>query len=102
MGVYEYQDGHRRYLSEDWYFCQRWLDLGGDVLVDTRIILQHIGTAIFPLQTQRAELFQSFRPADSTAADASGGRADLCIGRPAASSDTARQITADDLQPIET
>ena len=42
----------RRYLSEDWYFCQNWMDLGGEIYMDTRIILKHIGLAIFPLDTQ--------------------------------------------------
>lgn len=57
MGIYEYPDGHRRYLSEDWFFCQRWLDLGGDVIADTLVILKHIGPAVFPLITQQAEIF---------------------------------------------
>jgi hypothetical protein len=48
--------GESRYLSEDWYFCQRWLDMGNDILMDTHIILRHIGTAIYPLQTQLAEI----------------------------------------------
>lgn len=46
----------RRYLSEDWYFCQRWMDLGGEVFGDTRIVLRHIGPAIFPLETQVEEM----------------------------------------------
>jgi hypothetical protein len=48
--------GHTRYLSEDWFFCQRWLDLGGQVWGDTRVILRHIGTASYPLKTQLADL----------------------------------------------
>lgn len=49
VGVYEYPDGTRRHLSEDWYFCQRALDLGFQVWGDTRIRLQHVGTAVYPL-----------------------------------------------------
>lgn len=45
-----------RYLSEDWYFCQRWLDMGGTVYLDTGTILKHIGPAIYPLRTQEAEI----------------------------------------------
>jgi len=56
VGVHEYPDGARRYLSEDWFFCQRWRDLGGTVWGDTRVICKHIGHAIYPLQTQMAEL----------------------------------------------
>lgn len=39
----------RRYLSEDYYFCQRWRDMGGDVWLDTRIRAKHIGRAVYPL-----------------------------------------------------
>jgi len=42
----------KRYLSEDWYFCQRWLNMGGKVWGDTRVILKHIGTATYPLKSQ--------------------------------------------------
>jgi FkbM family methyltransferase len=45
-----------RYLSEDWFFCQRWLDLGGNVYLDTQTILKHIGQAVYPLRTQEAEI----------------------------------------------
>lgn len=56
VGPYQYPDGSRRYLSEDWYFCQRALDLGFKVWADTRVILKHIGQAIYPLQSQQHEL----------------------------------------------
>jgi hypothetical protein len=50
VGVYEYPDGNRRYLSEDWYFCQRALDLGYDIYADCRVILKHVGQCIYPIQ----------------------------------------------------
>lgn len=53
VGPYE-KDGFTRYLSEDWYFCQRWLDLGGKVYGDTKVIAKHIGHAVYPLQSQMA------------------------------------------------
>lgn len=56
VGPYQDAQGFRRYLSEDWYFCQRWLDLGGKVFADTRVILKHVGQAVYPLKTQMAEL----------------------------------------------
>jgi hypothetical protein len=46
-----------RYLSEDWFFCQRWLDMGGTVYADPQIALRHLGTASFPLQSQEEQLF---------------------------------------------
>ena len=45
-----------RYLSEDWYFCQRWLDLGGEIFGHTLVALRHLGPVIFPLETQLPEV----------------------------------------------
>ncbi len=52
MGVYQYKDGSKRYLSEDWWFCQKWLDLGGKVWADRHVILKHSGSALYPLKSQ--------------------------------------------------
>lgn len=35
------------YLSEDYSFCQRWTDLGGEIWVDYKSRLNHVGIAIF-------------------------------------------------------
>lgn len=75
VGVYPIEGSPRgRYLSEDWYFCQRWLDLGGQVYADTRIVLKHCGHAIYPLRTQESSFLQPFvqaaplpRPGDNGA-----------------------------------
>lgn len=56
VGVRPTLDDHPRYLSEDWYFCQDWLDIGGKVFIDTRVQLGHVGAVAFPLQTQVAQL----------------------------------------------
>lgn len=37
----------RRVLSEDYAFCQRWIDLGGKVYLDASIGMAHIGTKAF-------------------------------------------------------
>lgn len=55
VGVRNTGDVRRRYLSEDWYFCQRWLELGGKVYADYEVVLRHVGMAIFPLESQRTE-----------------------------------------------
>lgn len=34
----------RMELSEDYFFCKRWRELGGEVLVDPSIVLHHWGT----------------------------------------------------------
>jgi len=59
-GVYRKpgQTGPGRYLSEDWYFCQRWLDLGGTVWGDTKVILKHVGHAVYPLPDQMHEILK--------------------------------------------
>lgn len=56
VGPYQYPDGSRRYLSEDWFFCQRALDLGYKVWADTKVVLKHIGHAVYPLASQQHEL----------------------------------------------
>lgn len=38
----------KRFLSEDWYFCQRWRALGGKIFMHTRISCNHIGTFNYP------------------------------------------------------
>lgn len=40
----------KRYLTEDWWFCQRTLDLGHKVYADSQVMLQHEGRAIYPLE----------------------------------------------------
>jgi hypothetical protein len=70
--VYKYPDGKRRYLSEDWWFCQKWLDLGGKVWMDFQCVLKHSGSAIYPLKTQEPELNfkrQTPLPLESNAGD---------------------------------
>jgi hypothetical protein len=58
VGVYKFDDGSRRYLSEDWYFCQRALDLGFKIFGDNRIALKHCDTmTIYPLKSQENNIF---------------------------------------------
>ena len=41
--------GHKILLSEDFAFCQRWLDIGGEIFVDRKIRLGHWGAKRFEL-----------------------------------------------------
>ena len=41
---------NRRYLSEDWFFCQMALDAGYRIWMDTEVICKHVGQAVYPLQ----------------------------------------------------
>jgi hypothetical protein len=59
VGVYKFKDGTKRYLSEDWMFCQRWRDLGGQVFADTNVLLEHAGSAIYPLPIQSENFLRS-------------------------------------------
>lgn len=52
VGPYKYPSGLVRYLSEDWMFCQRWRDLGGDVWADTKIQIKHMGVMVFPPESK--------------------------------------------------
>jgi len=37
----------RRYLSEDYTFCRRWQQIGGDIWLDPRVALNHVGHYTF-------------------------------------------------------
>jgi hypothetical protein len=46
-----------RYYSEDWTFCENWRDIGGQVFVDKRVLLRHVGTYTFDFGTHE-KLYQ--------------------------------------------
>ncbi len=74
VGVYHYKDGQpSRFLSEDWYFCQRAIDCGFKVWGDMGILLKHSGSATYPLSYQEKEIFtkpMATSSSDSAAASA--------------------------------
>lgn len=47
VGVYEYEDGKRRFLSEDWYFCELAKAAGHKIMCDTSIRTKHIGKKVY-------------------------------------------------------
>jgi hypothetical protein len=49
IGIRWCEDGKPRYLSEDFYFCERARELGFKVYVDLRVMLGHIGQVTFPV-----------------------------------------------------
>ena len=57
QGVRQTDDARMRFLTEDWFFCQRWLELGGKVFADTRVVLRHAGRAVWPLPLQSGNPF---------------------------------------------
>lgn len=47
---------NRRFLSEDWWFCEVWRELGGKIHADTSVQLGHTGTVDFPVIPKPFEL----------------------------------------------
>lgn len=47
VGVHEFEDGNRRFLSEDWFFCQLAKEAGHKIMCDTSIRTNHIGKKFF-------------------------------------------------------
>jgi len=45
--IEEMEDGSLSYLSEDYLFCRRWQKIGGKVLLDPEIRLDHVGAYVF-------------------------------------------------------
>lgn len=41
--------GKGRYLSEDWFFCQRALELGEDIWMDMEVVMKHVGDCVYPI-----------------------------------------------------
>ena len=39
----------KKYLSEDWSFCQRWREIGGKIHADSSIVLKHLGKVPYTL-----------------------------------------------------
>ena len=35
------------YLSEDYFFCKRWSEIGGDIWMDPTVKLKHHGTCAY-------------------------------------------------------
>jgi hypothetical protein len=49
-------DATKVYLSEDFSFCKRWTDMGGEIWADLESRLTHVGTVSF-----RGDLATQFR-----------------------------------------
>lgn len=56
----------RRYLSEDYTFCRRWQDIGGDIWLDPSISLNHYGHFCFQGNPKAIIQFNNPAPAPSS------------------------------------
>lgn len=45
------EQGRNRFMSEDYDFCEKWKDLGGEIWCDTRLTLSHIGVYEYGAQS---------------------------------------------------
>ena len=54
----------KKYLSEDWSFCERWNKIGGEIYADTSIALKHIGKTSYSLWN--FEITKEKRPVEPT------------------------------------
>ena len=50
QGILEDKDNTKRYLSEDYYFCQLWKQCGGEIWTDLTSELRHIGIKTYSRQ----------------------------------------------------
>jgi hypothetical protein len=47
LGLYHPYIDNGLYLSEDYAFCRRWQNLGGEVWMDPQVKLNHFGSHLF-------------------------------------------------------
>ncbi len=59
VGVCKFGDGSRRYLSEDYYFCEMARRCGYKVYVDGRLLLRHEGEIVYPTPQQEYHMNNS-------------------------------------------
>lgn len=60
----------RHFLSEDYLFCKRWTDMGGEIYGDVNIPLTHTGTHSFAGHFAVAHNFRPIMPANQEATTA--------------------------------
>jgi len=56
----------RRYLSEDYTFCRRWQDMGGEVWLDPRTALNHVGHYTFRGNIRKLFTGENKKPVTNT------------------------------------
>ena len=49
---------YKKYLSEDWAFCSRWLNIGGKIFADTGIALKHYGKYPYTLWNLNVQAYK--------------------------------------------
>ena len=63
-------DAKGHYLSEDWLFCRRWQDMGGEIWVHSKVLLNHIGHYEFQGDLSKIDVIDKAKTAPSAQGDA--------------------------------
>ena len=87
--IFDVKIDHRgHYLSEDWLFCRRWQDLGGEIWVHSKVLLNHIGHYEFQGDLSKIDIIDKAKNAQSAAGAA------MPVGVPAALRDAVDMAVA--------
>jgi len=87
-------DARGHYLSEDWLFCRRWQDMGGEIWVHSKVLLNHIGHYEFQGDLSKIDVI------DKAKNQFHGQDSGLPAGAPAALADAISMAKAG--QPVAT
>ena len=87
-------DARGHYLSEDWLFCRRWQDMGGEIWVHSKVLLNHIGHYEFQGDLSKIDVI------DKAKNQFHGQETGLPAGAPAALADAISMAKAG--QPVTT
>ena len=88
-------DARGHYLSEDWLFCRRWQDMGGEIWVHSKVLLNHIGHYEFAGDLNKIDVIDKAKGAQSAEGAA------LPSGVPAALRDAVNMAVAGQPQAIQ-
>ena len=59
-------DAKGHYLSEDWLFCRRWQEIGGEIWAHSKALLNHIGHYEYLGDLSKMPDFTNAQPVEQT------------------------------------
>ena len=92
----------RHFLSEDYLFCKRWTDMGGEIFGDVNIPLTHTGTHSFAGHFAVSHNFRPSTPANQAAAASAPAAARAAPTAPAPQVDEKEPKMKIVKQPVQT
>jgi len=60
-------DERGHYLSEDWLFCRRWQEVGGEIWAHSKVLLNHVGHYEFQGDLSKIDIIGQAKAAQTTA-----------------------------------